>query len=260
MRIRYLSLFSGIGAFEKAMENMGIEVDLVGFSEIDKYAVKSYCAVHGVDPALNLGDVTKIDETALPKDIDLLTYGFPCQDISNAGKGKGFIDEGGQLTRSGLFFDAHRIIEGCRPKVAIAENVKALTGKKFKDEFALVLSSLEEAGYNNYWKVLNAKDFGVPQNRERVFIVSIRKDIDRGFCFPEGFPLEIRLKDVLEDEVDEKFYLPQERVDKLILHKERHAAKGNGFGARFMGGGRCDEQHDNISGQEFLPVCEGGKE
>ena len=233
---KVITLFAGIGAPEKALRNLGIEYELVGFSEIDKYAIKSYCAVHGVDPALNLGDITKIDEKELPKDIDLCFYGFPCQDISISGKQKGFIDENGDLTRSGLFFDAHRIIEYCQPKIAIAENVKALTSKKFKDEFALVLSSLEDAGYNNYWKVLNAKDFGVPQNRERVFIVSIRKDIDTGFEFPEGFPLEIRLKDVLEESVDEKFYLSQERVDKLILHKERNKAKGNGFGVEFMGG------------------------
>lgn len=233
--MKMLSLFSGIGAFEKALQNRGVEYELVGFSEIDKYAQQSYCAIHGVDPSLNLGDVTKIDAESLPKDIDLLTYGFPCQDISNAGKQKGFIDEEGELTRSGLFFDAHRIIETCKPKVAIAENVKALAGKKFKEEFALVLSSLEEAGYNNYWKVLNAKDFGIPQNRERVFIVSIRKDIDTGFEFPEGVPLTLRLKDMLEEEVDEKYYLPQERVDKLILHKERNKANGNGFGARFVG-------------------------
>lgn len=234
--MKVLSLFSGIGAFEKALKNLGVEFELIGFSEIDKYAVKSYCAVHGVDPSLNLGDITKIDEKNLPKDIDLLTYGFPCQDISNAGKQKGFLDDNGQLTRSGLFFDAHRIIEGCKPKVAIAENVKALTGKRFKEEFSLVLSSLEEAGYENYWKVLNAKDFGVPQNRERVFIVSIRKDIKMEFEFPLGFPLEIRLKDILEDEVDEHFYLPQERVERLILHKERNKANGNGFGVKIMGG------------------------
>lgn len=232
--MRMLSLFSGIGAFEKALKNRGVEYELVGFSEIDKYAEKSYCAIHGVDSSKNLGDVTKIDAEALPKDIDLLTYGFPCQDISNAGKQKGFIDEAGELTRSGLFFDAHRIIETCKPKVAIAENVKALTGKRFKEEFALVLSSLEEAGYNNYWKVLNAKDFGIPQNRERVFIVSIRKDVDTGFEFPEGVPLTLRLKDMLEEEVDENFYLSQERVDKLILHKERNKANGNGFGVNFM--------------------------
>lgn len=214
--MKVLSLFSGIGAFEKALDRLGIDYELVGFSEIDKYAVKSYCAIHGVDESMNLGDITKIDENALPKNIDLITYGFPCQDISLAGKQKGLFNEDGTQTRSGLFFEALRIIEATKPRVAIAENVKNLTSKKFKEQFEIVLNSLEEAGYNNYWKVLNAKDYGIPQNRERVFIVSIRKDIDSGtFDFPEGFPLQLRLKDLLEDEVDEKFYLSDIQVNSI---------------------------------------------
>lgn len=218
--MKVLSLFSGIGAFEKALDNLGIDYELVGFSEIDKYAVKSYCAIHNVDESMNLGDITKIDEKTLPKDIDLLTYGFPCQDISLAGKQKGLFNADGTQTRSGLFFEALRIIEETKPKVAIAENVKNLTSKKFKLQFEIVLKMLEAAGYNNYWQVLNAKDYGIPQNRERVFIVSIRKDIDTGFFqFPEGFPLELRLKDMLGSKVDEKYYLPDEKVKGLLLNK-----------------------------------------
>ena len=206
--MKVLSLFSGIGAFEKALDVLKIPYELAGYCEIDKYASKSYSAIHDVPETMNLGDITKIDEKALPKDIDLITYGFPCQDISLAGKQKGLFNEDGSQTRSGLFFEALRIIEETQPKVAIAENVKNLTGKKFNAQFQIVLASLEAAGYNNYWQVLNAKDYGIPQNRERVFIVSIRKDIDTGnFKFPEVFPLELRLKDMLEDEVDEKFYL-----------------------------------------------------
>lgn len=230
-KVRFLSLFSGIGAFEKALDNIGVEYDLVGFSEIDKYAVKSYCTIHGVDESMNLGDITKISEADLPKNIDLITYGFPCQDISLAGKQKGMFNEDGTQTRSGLFFEALRIIEATKPRIAIAENVKNLTGKKFKEQFEIVLKSLEEAGYNNYWKVLNAKDFGIPQNRERVFIVSIRKNIDDGkFSFPKPVPLELRLKDMLEDEVDEKFYLSERMIATFNKHKERNAEKGNGFG------------------------------
>jgi DNA (cytosine-5)-methyltransferase 1 len=217
--MKFLSLFSGIGAFEKALDNLGKDYELVAFSEIDKYATKSYCAVHGVDESLNLGDITKIDENTLSTDIDLITYGFPCQDISIAGKQKGLYNEDGTQTRSGLFFEALRIIEETRPRVAIAENVKNLTSKNFKEQFEIVLNSLEQAGYNNYWEVLNAKNFGIPQNRERVFIVSIRKDIDDGkFEFPKGFPLTKRLKDVLEDEVDEKFYIDTEKVKQFILN------------------------------------------
>ena len=206
--VKYISLFSGIGAFEKALDRLRIEYELVGFSEIDKYATKSYCAIHNVPESLNLGDITKIDENKLPKDIDLITYGFPCQDISLAGEQKGLFNEDGTQTRSGLFFEALRIIKATQPRVAIAENVKNLTSKKFSEQFKIVLDSLEEAGYNNYWRVLNAKDYGIPQNRERVFIISVRKDIDTGyFHFPQGFPLELRLKDMLEYTVDERFYI-----------------------------------------------------
>ena len=226
--LKVLSLFSGIGAFEKALDRLNIDYELVAFSEIDKYATKSYCAIHGVDESMNLGDITKVDENSLPKDIDLITYGFPCQDISLAGKQKGLFNNDGTQTRSGLFFEALRIIEATKPKIAIAENVKNLTGKKFKEQFELVLKSLEEAGYSNYWKVLNAKDYGIPQNRERVFIISIRKDIDKGYEFPEPFPLQLRLKDMLDDEVDEKFYLDSTK-EYFIKHSFESEEKGNGF-------------------------------
>lgn len=219
--MKLLSLFSGIGAFEKALDRLKASYELVGFSEIDKYAIKSYCAIHDVHESLNLGDITKIDEKALPKDIDLITYGFPCQDISLAGKQKGLFNEDGTQTRSGLFFEALRIIQATQPRVAIAENVKNLTSKRFKEQFKIVLESLEEAGYNNYWQVLNAKDYGIPQNRERVFIVSVRKDIDTGlFKFPEGFPLELILLDMLEDEVDEKYYLSEKGLNLVKKHQQ----------------------------------------
>lgn len=208
--IKLLSLFSGIGAFEKALERQGIEYQLVNYCEIDKYASKAYSLIHNVSEQMNLGDITKIDTLEMDDNVDFITYGFPCQDISLAGKQKGF-EQNGELTRSGLFFEALRIIEDLQPKVAICENVKNLTSKKFSKEFGIVLQSLEEAGYNNYWQVLNAKDYGIPQNRERVFIVSIRKDIDNGsFEFPKPFELELRLKDMLEDQVDEKYYLSED--------------------------------------------------
>lgn len=213
--MKVLSLFSGIGAFEKALCNMKIPYKLVGFSEVDKWAVKSYCAIHNVSEDLNYGDITKIDESELPK-VDFITYGFPCQDISLAGKQQGLFNDDGTKTRSGLFFDALRIIEATKPKVAIAENVKNLTSKKFSEQFKIVLDSLEEVGYNNYWAVLNAKDFGIPQNRERVFIISIRKDCDSGiFEFPEPYPLKLRLKDMLDDVVDEKFLMSKKCVEKM---------------------------------------------
>lgn len=213
--LNVLSLFSGIGAFEKALKNLNIPYNLLAYCEIDKHASKSYSIIHDVPESMNLHDVTKVDMLDIEDRVDLITYGFPCQDISNAGKQKGFTDENGERTRSGLFFEALRIIEDYRPKFAIAENVKALTSKKFTEEFKIVLESLGDAGYNNYWQVLNAKDYGIPQNRERVFIISIRKDIDKGFTFPEPIPLELRLKDILEDQVNESFYLKNNQVEKL---------------------------------------------
>ena len=224
--IKVLSLFSGIGAFERACCRIGLDWELVNYCEIDRWASLSYSMVNQCDESLNLCDVRAVTaETVRDCHVDLITYGFPCQDISIAGKQQGFVNDSGESTRSGLFFEALRIIKELRPRYAIAENVKALTSTKFKNEFATVLSSLEEAGYNNYWRVLNAKDYGIPQNRERVFIVSIRKDADEGdFQFPDKEPLMLRLRDMLEpaESVDEKYYLSTERegVRKLIAELE----------------------------------------
>ena len=213
--IRLLSLFSGIGAFESALRRGGYQFETVNYCEIDPYAAKAYSQIHDIPEEKNLHDVREVNPLLLDN-INLVTYGFPCQDISVAGKQKGFEHEG-ERTRSGLFFEALRIIEFLQPEYAICENVKALTSKKFTAEFQTVLSGLSKAGYNNYWEVLNAKDYGIPQNRERIFIVSIRKDIDTGtFTFPEKQPLQLRVKDMLEPEVDEKFYINSERAKKLI--------------------------------------------
>lgn len=213
--IRLLSLFSGIGAFESALRKGGYQFETVNYCEIDPYAAKAYSQIHDIPEGKNLHDVREVNPLLLDN-INLVTFGFPCQDISVAGKQRGFEHEG-ERTRSGLFFEALRIIEFLQPEYAICENVKALTSKKFEKEFNTVLNSLAEVGYNNYWSVLNAKDYGIPQNRERVFIISIRKDIDTGaFTFPEKQPLQLRVKDMLEPEVDEKFYINSDRAKKLI--------------------------------------------
>lgn len=215
--MKLLSLFSGIGAFEKALERLGIIYTLVNYCEIDKYASKAYSLIHNVPESLNLWDITKVNENELPE-VDLVVYGYPCQDISVSGKQQGFYDNEGNKTRSGLVFDALRIIKATNPKYAICENVKNLTGKKFTKEFNYILDCLNEMGYNNYWKVLNAADYGVPQRRERVFIVSIRKDIDKGFNFPAPFSLTKSLKDVLESDVDNKYYIKDDKVKEYIKH------------------------------------------
>lgn len=214
--VKYLSLFSGIGAFEKALERLKIPYELVGYCEIDPFVSKAYSLLHGVPESMNFGDITKLNENSLPDNIDLITYGFPCQDISIAGLQKGLVDESGQKTRSGLFFDALRIIEHTQPQVAIAENVKNLTSKKFSKQFETVLNSLNEAGYNNYYRVLNAIDYEIPQNRERILIVSIRKDIDTGiFEFPESVELKKCLGDLLESEVPKKYFLTPEKLKSI---------------------------------------------
>lgn len=213
-KIKMLSLFSGIGSPEQALKNLGYEIDLVGFSEIDKYAIKSYCAVHEVNESLNLGDITTIDIEKLPGNIELITHGSPCQDFSVAGKGKG--GDEGTGTRSSLMWNTVAICEHCKPKYVIWENVKNVLSKKHRHNFDKYLNEMDRIGYKNYYQVLNAKDFGVPQNRERVFVVSIRKDIVKEFNFPKPFDDGIRLKDVLENEVEEKYFVDMEKSEKLI--------------------------------------------
>jgi len=221
--LKLRTLFSGIGSPESALKNIGIDYELVDFCEVDKYAIKSYCAVHGVDESKNLGDVSKVWGRDLPY-ADLLVWGFPCTDISVAGKMSGIVE--GE-TRSGLYYEGFRVLKETKPKYSIIENVKNLTGKKFKAEFEQMLNDIEGLGYNNYWQVLNAKNYGIPQNRERVFIVSIRKDVDtEKFEFPVGFDNGLRLKDFLESEVDEKYYISQEKTDKLLSQLKGSIGKG----------------------------------
>ena len=215
--MKVLSLFSGVGAFEMALKRLEVDFELVNYCEIDKFASKSYSAIHGAPEDKNLWDVTTINTDTLP-DFDLMTWGFPCQDISVAGKGAG-IEKG---TRSGLYYEGLRILQDKKPMYSIVENVKNLVGKKFKDKYLQMLEDFDEAGYNSYSRVLNAKDYGIPQNRERVFIVSIRQDVDpyantiEGYPWPQPFDNGLRLKDFLEDEVDEKFYISEEKTAKLI--------------------------------------------
>lgn len=218
--LRVLELFAGIGACSKALERLGIEHEIVDAVEIDKFAIQSFNVIHGTN--FEPQDITKWD-----KDIecDLIMHGSPCQDFSVAGKGAGGDKDSG--TRSSLMYETLRIVEKLKPKYVIWENVKNLLSKKHRHNFDAYLEAMEGLGYTNYYKVLNAKDYGVPQNRERVFTVSILGGGE--FTFPEPMPLTKKLADVLEDKVDEKYYLSDEQVASFKASTAKAQAKGNGF-------------------------------
>lgn len=205
--IRVLELFAGIGAASKALENLGVEHEIVDAVEIDKYAIKAFNAIHGTN--FEPQDITKWD-----KDIecDLIIHGSPCQDYSIAGLQAG--GDKGSGTRSSLMYESVRIIEKLKPKYVIWENVKNLLSKKHRHNFDAYLETMERFGYTNYYQVLDAKNYGVPQHRERVFTVSI---LGGGhFEFPEAIPLEKKLKDVLEKEVDERYYISSAMMDYFM--------------------------------------------
>lgn len=216
--IKYLSLFSGIGAFEQALTNIGVEFELVNYCEIDKYAAKSYAAIHNIPESKNLGDITQVYINSLPLDLDLITHGSPCQDFSVAGK-----NAGGDInsnTRSSLMWNTVEIVKHCKPKYVIWENVKNVLSKKHKHNFDLYLKALHDIGYKSYYKILNAKNYGVPQNRERIFVVSIRNDLPQSFMFPDGWVLDKRIKDILEPTVEYKYYISQEKTNQFIKNCE----------------------------------------
>ncbi len=240
--IKILELFGGIGACSKALERLNIEHEVVDYVEIDKYAVKSYNAIHNSN--FEPQDITQWDKDI---EVDLIMHGSPCQDFSLAGKQAGG-DEGAG-TRSSLMYETIRIVSKLKPKYVIWENVKNLLSVKHRHNFDAYLEIMENLGYENHYQVLNAKDYGIPQNRERVFTISIlkesivyddynsniRKDQDlttncgsstirngwkiieceQNFTFPLKQELTLRLKDMLENEVDEKYYLSEYKINSI---------------------------------------------
>lgn len=218
--LRVLELFAGIGACSKALERLGIEHEIVDAVEIDKFAIASFNALHGTN--FEPQDITAWDKDI---EVDFIMHGSPCQDFSVAGKGAG--GDEGSGTRSSLMYETLRIVEKLKPKYVIWENVKNLLSKKHRHNFDAYLERMSELGYGNKYQVLNAKDHGIPQNRERVFTVSILGGGE--FDFPDPIPLDKKLKDVLETEVDEKYYLSDKIVAGYLAHTERHKERGNGF-------------------------------
>lgn len=207
--IKVLELFGGIGACTKALERLGIEHEVADYVEIDKYAVKSFNAIHGTN--FEPQDICTWDKDIK---VDLIMHGSPCQDFSVAGRQAG--GDEGSGTRSSLMYETLRIVEKLKPKYVIWENVKNLLSPKHRHNFEAYQEAMRDLGYTNYYQVLNAKNYGVPQNRERVFTVSILGDED--FKFPESEPLKKRLKDVLETDVDEKYYIKE--ATSLPVSKE----------------------------------------
>ena len=261
--LKVFESFAGIGSYTIALENIGIDFEIVGISEVDKHAIIAYEALHnkylpkvnidtkthsemleelynahvgynfttGANELLkinsdnltklynahkrtnNLGDISLINPVELP-DFDLYAYSAPCKDISLLGKQKGFDKDSGSHTS--LLWECRKIIEVKQPKYCIMENVKSMVGKTNIENFKLWLKELDEIGYNNYYQVLNAKDYSVPQNRERVILISIRKDInDNSFIFPNKQPLTKTIKDYLENDVAKEYYLPIEKVNSI---------------------------------------------
>lgn len=274
MALKLIELFGGIGACSSALTKLGIEYEIVDYVEIDKYAVKSYNAIHGTN--FEPQDITTWDKDI---EVDLIMHGSPCQDFSLAGKQAGGDKDSG--TRSSLMYETIRIVEKLKPKYVIWENVKNLISKKHRHNFDAYLETMESLGYTNYYQVLNAKDYGIPQNRERVFTVSIlgnenyefpkgkennnkidrifnfsaRQDcrvvydenglcptlvagmgqgggkvpmfIEKPFVFPQKQELKLKLKDMLEDEVDEKYYLTSSMINYLENGKYQSSKVSN---------------------------------
>ena len=237
MKLKVGTDFSGIGSPETALKRLKIPHENVFACDIDKYAKASYLELH--DPGKFYDNITTRDHTKVER-LDLYVAGFPCQAFSYAGKREGFADE----TRGTLFFDVAEFIRTNKPTCFILENVRGLVSHDKGRTFQTITDILSNGGgslngqvgldtidnglgYHVYYKILNSKDFGVPQNRERIFIVGFRNW--REFSFPKEMPLDKSLKDVLEDNVDEKFYLSKKMIDGFYKHKARHEEKGTGF-------------------------------
>lgn len=212
--IRVGTLFSGIGAAEYALRKLGIEHKIVFAGDIDKYVKQSYFANYEITEDRWHNDVTQFDAKPYEGEIDILIGGSPCQSFSLAGNMQGFND-----TRGTLFFEYARVLNECKPKAFIFENVRNLMNHDKGKTFQIIQNTFRELGYNIFYQVLNASDYGVPQTRRRIFIVGFRADV-KSFNFPEPIPLTTTVQDLLEDNVDEKYYLNEGFINNYVLAEE----------------------------------------
>lgn len=228
-KLKVFTAFSGYDSQCMALDRIGIDYDLVGWSEIDRFAIQAHNALFPEYAERNFGDISKIDWTIVP-DFDLFTYSSPCQDFSIAGLQRGGVEGSG--TRSSLLWECKRAIIAKRPKYLLMENVKALVSDKFRTQFLEWQLWLQMQGYSNHSQVLNAKDYGVPQNRERIFCISILCNgggYSDSYYFPKKVPLQLRLRDMLEVEVDMRYYLSETMIKGFKAHTDRTQSNGNGF-------------------------------
>ncbi len=229
--LKSIDLFAGIGGIRLGFERaFGDSIKTVFVSEWDEYAQKTYKANFHDDFEI-AGDITKIAVDDIP-DFDICLAGFPCQAFSLAGQRKGFKDDYKGMARGTLFFDVARICEKKKPKVIFCENVKGLTIHDKGRTFEIITETLKQIGYKPFEQILNSRDFGVPQNRERIYIVAFRNDIaPEDFIFPTPVDSSKRIKDIIEEKpVAAKYYLSDVYMETLKRHKARHEAKGHGFG------------------------------
>ena len=233
-KLKLLELFGGIGACSKALEKLGIDYEIVDYVEIDKYAVKSYNAIHNTN--FEPQDITTWNKDI---EVDLIMHGSPCQDFSLAGKQLGGNEGSG--TRSSLMYETIRIVDKLKPKYVIWENVKNVISKKHKHNYDKYCNKMSELGYTSYGQVLNSKDYGIPQNRERVFTISIRNDLEQTFEFPQKQELKLRLKDMLENEVDEKYYLSEKMMNYVLDNNDTQK------GTKWEGRADNDTLNSNIA-------------
>lgn len=233
--VRLFEAFAGIGTQAMALKRLGVEIEHVGISEIDKYAITSYKAIHG--DVKNYGNIMDIQGSDLPQ-IDIFTWSFPCTDLSKAGKQKGL-----NGTRSGLGYQVLRIVSEMehKPKVLLMENVPDLLSPKFREGWQEIYHDIEKLGYSNYVETLNAKNYGVAQNRDRVFMVSILGEYS--YEFPKWVTLEKRLKDYLEPVVDEKYYMN----DKMLKY---FTGTSNGWERQFRPLDEESEHSHTITARE----------